>query len=191
MSGAVSSEPLETRGIGAEDQQVVGAVDVGHGDAEAPAEHEGRRDLFRHLVDGRGGVHVLRAERLDQRGAVERRPEAVSAWVTDVDGHRVAPTVGERRGEPAVDGLEGLLPRGLHQFAVAPHQRSRQAVRVIVELAQALRLRAQEAVAEDVILVAAHGDDLVVAHRDLEPAGGFAERTGAVVDRLRGHGLSA
>ena len=179
------------QGVGAEDQQVVGAVDVGHGDAETAAEHERRRDLFRHLVDRRGRVDVLRAERLDQRRAVERRPEAVRPGVADVDGDRVAPTVGERRREPAVDGLEGLLPRGLDQFAVAPNQRLRQAVRVVVELAQALRLRAQEAVAEDVILVAAHGDDLVVAHRDLEPAGRFAERTGAVVDRLRGHGPSA
>ena len=40
--------------VGAEDQQVVGAVDVGDRDAEPAAEHQPGGDLLRHLVDGRG-----------------------------------------------------------------------------------------------------------------------------------------
>jgi hypothetical protein len=37
--------------IGPEDQQVIGAIDVGHRHAEPGAEHQPGGDLLRHLVD--------------------------------------------------------------------------------------------------------------------------------------------
>ena len=44
--------------VGAEDQQVLGAVDVGDGNAERGAEHVPGRDLLGHLVDRAGGEDV-------------------------------------------------------------------------------------------------------------------------------------
>ena len=173
--------------VGAEDQQVVGAVDVGDRDAEPAAEHQPGGDLLRHLVDGRRRVDVLGPERLDQRRPVERRSEAVGGGVAEVDGDRVAPVLGEHLREAVVDRRERLLPARLDQLAVAAHERLGQAVGVLVKLLQALRLRAEEAAAEDVVGVAADRDDLVAAHRHRQAAGRLAERTGAVVDGLGFH----
>jgi hypothetical protein len=64
---------------------------------------------------------------------------------------------------------------------VAAHERRREPVRVLVQRLQAMRLRAQEAAAEDVVLVAADGDDVAARGFDGEPAGRLAERTGAEV----------
>ena len=38
-------------GVGAHDHEVVGTVDVGHGHARRRAEHVGRGNLLRHLID--------------------------------------------------------------------------------------------------------------------------------------------
>ena len=59
-----------------------------------------------------------------------------------------------------------------------------QAVGVLVQLLDPVRLRADEAVAEDVLRVAANRHHLPPLGLDLETAGGFAERAGSVV---RGH----
>ena len=53
--------------VGAEDEQVVGAVDVGHGNRRPAAEHERRGHLLGVLVDGAGAVEVARLQRLEQR----------------------------------------------------------------------------------------------------------------------------
>ena len=185
--GRREQRPVRDQRVGAEDHQVVGAVDVGDRDAEPGAEHEAGGDLLRHLVDGRGRVDVLRAERLAERRPVDHRAEAVGGGVAEVDGDRVAPALGERRGEAAVDLRQRLLPARLDELAVAADERRGQPVGVLVERLQALRLRADEAVAEDVVVVAADRDDLVAAHRHGEAAGRFAERAGAVVDRLGRH----
>ena len=102
----------------------------------------------------------------------------------DVHGRGVAAVRLEDGGEAAVDLLEGLVPGGLAQLAVAPDQRGGQPVGVLVELLQPVRLGADEAAAEHVLAVAAHGGHPIAVERDLEPAGGFAERAGAVVDAL-------
>ena len=116
--------------------------------------------------------------------AVGEEREVVRARVADVDGHGVAAVRLEDGGEAAVDLLEGLVPGDLAQLAVAADERRGQPVGVLVELLQPVRLGADEAAAEHVVAVAAHGRDPVAVERDLEPAGGFAERAGPVVDAL-------
>ena len=171
--------------VGAEHQQVVAAVHVRHRDREDRAEHLPGGDLLRHLVDRRGGVDVLRAERPQPDRPVHERRQVVRVRVAHVDGHGVPAVLVEDRREPALDLLERLLPAGLDQLAVAAHQRGGQPVRVLVELLEPERLGADEAAAEDVVGVAAHRHHLPSLGLDLEPAGRLAERTGAVV---RGHG---
>ena len=76
--------------------------------------------------------------------------------------------------------VERLVPGGLREAAVGLlDERRAQPVGVLVQVLQAGRLRADEAVAEDVLLVAADLDDLAPVERHLEAAGGLAERTGA------------
>jgi hypothetical protein len=117
----------------------------------------------------------------------------VGVRVADVDGDRVA-VPGEQRRQTAVDLLEGVVPRSLHQFAPTPHERGAQAVGVVVQLLDPEGLGTEEALGEDVVLVAPHLHDIPPLHRDREPAGRFAEGAGAVMGAgpvLRGHRAGA
>jgi hypothetical protein len=97
--------------------------------------------------------------------------------------------LGQHRRQAAVDLGECLVPgRGL-EAPVAPDQRRRDPVGVIVEGRDARALRADEAGAQDVVGVAANLRDAVVLDRQLEAAGRFTERAGGVLDR-RGDGAA-
>ncbi len=172
--------------VGAEHQQVVAAIQVRHGHAQQMAEHEPGRDLLGHLVHRAGREDVLRAERPEQHRVVGQEREVVGRRVPDVHGGGVPAVFLEDGGEAAVDLLEGLVPGGLAQLAVAPHERSGEPVGVLVELLEPVCLRADEPAAENVVAVTAHGGHAVAVEGYLQPAGGFAERTGPVVDAL-GH----
>ena len=153
--------------VGAEDQQVVGAVDVGHRDAErrrrtsAPA-----RDLLRHLVDGAGGEDVARPSASQEHAAVDERREVVRGRVAEVDGDGVAAAVGEDRGEAAVDLGERLVPGDRLEVARRrATQRRAQRGRGPRAAPSGRALRADEAVAEDVVLVAADPEHLAAVER--------------------------
>jgi len=96
--------------VGAEDQQVVGAVDVGHGDGGAAAEHQRRGHLLGVLVDGAGAEDVARLQRLEQDPPVDQAAQVVGVRVADVGGDRVAAVLGLDRGQTAIDLGEGLVP---------------------------------------------------------------------------------
>jgi hypothetical protein len=89
----------------------------------------------------------------------------------------------EDREQPALDLLERLVPADLHELPVPLHERAADPVRVLVELLERGALRADVALAEDVVLVAADAGDLLpfgtVLQRDLETAPGLAQRARA------------
>ena len=123
---------------------------------------------------------LRRAERLEQRPQVDRPVQGVGVRVAEVGADRVAVAVGEDRAEAGVDRLEGLVPARLDQLAVAADQRRREPVGVGVQLAEAGALRADEALAEDVVGVAADLASPRARRARAQPAGRLAERTGAV-----------
>ena len=122
--------------VGAQHQQVVGAVDVGHRHAEGRAEHQPGGHLLGHLVDRAGRVDVARAEGLHERAPVEQRVEVVGVRVAEVHGDGVAPVLLEDRPEAAVDLGERLVPRHLVEAGGRADQRRADPVRVLVELLQ-------------------------------------------------------
>ena len=158
--------------VGPEHEQVVGAVQVGHRHAQPAAEHEPGRDLLGHLVDGRGRVEVLRAQRLEQRAAVDRSREGVRGGVAQVHGDGVVAAGLAHRPEPLVDDREGLVPGGL----ATVNQRHAQPVGVLVQGLERDPLRAQEPVREHVLGVAADALHLPVGDLDREPTRRFAQR---------------
>ena len=63
--------------------------------------------------------------------------------------------------------------------AVTLHQRTAQAIGILVQLLERGALGTDEPVAEHVLSVASDAHDLVAPQRDLEPAGRLAEGAGA------------
>jgi len=121
---------------------------------------------------------------------VEGGAERGGGGVAEVRGQRVAAVFGFDLAEALVDERERLVPRHLVEPAVrASQQRRTQPVGVLVELGDRGALGADEALAEDVVRVAADLHDPVALQRQLEPAGGLAERARADGGgRLGGHG---
>ena len=177
--------------VGAQDQQVVGAVEVGDGEAGGRPEHQRRADLFGPLVHGAGRVDVARAQGPDERLPVEQPGQVVDVGVAQIDRHRVPPVLLEDRRQAALDLGEGLVPRRRLQRAggLVLDQRCTQPVGILVQLLEGRALGTDVAAAERVLPVTPDAaDGAVVADLDLEAAGRLTERAGPEV---RGHASNA
>ena len=164
------------KGIRADDHQVVGAVEVGHGERDRAAEHEAQRDVLGHLVEGARREHLMGAEPADDQRRVQAARDRVRVRVAEYTPTDVPPCLAHDVAQPVGDACERLVPRRLGQHAVTPDQRSCQPVGIVVQLGEARALRADEAGAEDVITVAAGAGDPAVLDRQRQAAGGLAQR---------------
>ena len=91
LAGEVGSGGQTTvgdKGIRADDHQVVGAVEVGHGERDGAAEHVAQRDVFGHLVKGAGGEHVAGAQRADDQRRVQAARDRVRIRVAEIHADR-------------------------------------------------------------------------------------------------------
>jgi hypothetical protein len=165
--------------VGAQDQQVVGAIHVGHRNGEHGAEHVAGGDLLGHLVERARREDVLGAEGADEPGEVDEHAQAVRRGVAEIQRGGVATVLLEDRLQPGVDLGERLVPGRLAQLAVAPDHRRAEAIRILVELLEPVRLGTEEAAAEHVVGIAADRDHLGAAGGDLQTARRLAERAGA------------
>ena len=177
--GCRSETSVGHQRISADDDQIVGPVEIRNRERHRGTEHVTARDVLGHLVQGAGGEDIAGAQGPDDGRHVERPGNGVGVRVAQVDPDRRA--AGGRDDPPQALGGSGerLIPTGLDQFAVAAHQRSVQPVGIVVEFGETGPLGADEPVTEDVIAVAAGAGDAVVLDGQDQPAGGFTEGTDA------------
>jgi hypothetical protein len=168
--------------VAAQDEQVLRAIDVRDRDGQAAAEHEGGAHHLGQLVGRAGAVALAGAERADQHRRVQHGIEAVGRRVAEVDGHRVV-AVALAHVEQAVDRLaQRLVPRHLDEVAAGPAQRPAQAVAVLGQRLEAVRLGTDVAARERIVDVAADTvDAAAVVDIDGDAAGRLAEGTGREV----------
>ncbi len=189
--GCGAQAPVGVQWVGADDQEVVGAVQVRYGDGQRIAVEQPAGDMLGHLVDGGGGEDAAGAEGGEQDGRVEGAGDGVHIGVAEHHGDggtgRFARTreLGgvavrlDQRAQPGLDGGERLVPGGLRQRSVAAHQGAGEPVGVGVQLTEGRAFGADEALAEDVVPVAADRGHPVTVHGDAEPASGLTERADA------------
>jgi hypothetical protein len=179
--------------VGAEDQQVVGPVEIRDGNRRAGPEHQRRRHLLGELIDRARRIQVAGGERSEQHSSVEQVGQVVGVRIAEIDGHPVA-VLGQDRGQPLVDLGERLIPAGRSVAAIGPaDQRPADTVGIGVQLLERKPLRSDEAVAEDIVAVAPDRDHVLALEVDREPTCRLAQRTGAnrgsvAVGRHRDHG---
>ncbi len=152
--GCGAQAPVGLPRIGAEHQQEVGAVEVGHGHGPGVTEQEPGGHVLGHLVDGAGRAEVPGAEGLDDGTQVERPAHVVDRRVAEVEGHGVATVGVPDPGEALLDGGEGLVPAHLPPAVAVLDDRCPQPVRVLVQLLERRALGADEPVAEHIVPVA-------------------------------------
>ena len=169
---------VRDEGIGSEDEEVVGAVDVGDGDGQRRAEHQGRGHLLRELVDGAGRVPAGRAEGADEGRQVERARRVVHVGVSEEQGDGVRSVRGDHGGQAGADQLEGVVPgRGDEATGrLVPDHGRPESVGIVMQLPDGRALGADEAAAEDVIHVTADGGHLPLVDGHAQPARGLAQR---------------
>ena len=173
--GGGAQTPVGLQGVGADEQQMVGAVQVGDGDGVGVAVEQSARHVLGHLVDGGGGEDAAGAQRPEQHRRVEGARHGVHVGVAEDHADGVRPVPLDQRAQPGGDGVEGLVPAGLAQDAVLPDERGAQPVGVAVGGSEGGALRADEPLAEHVVAVAAGAGDPGALDRQRQPAGGLAE----------------
>jgi len=104
----------------------------------------------------------------------------VHGRVADIDADAGALTVGEPGREAVGHACPGFFPGRFLQSSVASHQRSAQAIRIGMQIAERDTLGTQVAATEDVFAVAAYAHYAFVADADGKAAGRFAQGAGAV-----------
>lgn len=161
--------------VGAEEQQMVGAVDVRHRDGVRVTEEQSAGDVFGHLVEGARGEEGPGAERGQQGGRIERTGHGVHVRVAEDDTDGLPPVLFGQCGQGCRDRVERLAPTGLLQHAVLADEGGAEPVGVGVEPAEGSALGADEALAEDVVPVAAGAGDPCPLDGEGESAGGFAQ----------------
>ena len=104
--------------------------------------------------------------------------------VPDVDADGVVPVLRAEWRQAPRDLLERLFETGRLVAPVAAHERLPKPVGILVQVPEGNALRAQVAVAEDIVRIAPDRDDPLARHLDLQAAGGLADRA----DAQLGHG---
>jgi hypothetical protein len=186
--GGGAQTPVGLQGVGADEEQVVGAVEVGHGDRVGVAVEQPAGDVLGHLVDRGRGEEAAGAEAREQHRRVEGAGHGVHVGVAedDADGVRAVPL--HDGAQACRDRVERLLPGGLAQFAVLADEGGAQPVGVAVDGAEGGTLRADEPAAEHVLAVTAGPGDPGAVDGEGQPAGGLAQ--GADSQGGAGHGSS-
>ena len=171
--------PVGGHRVGTDDEEEVGAVDVGHREQQLVAEHLPGQELVRDLVHRRGAEPVAGAQAADEGGAVRGRAERMGVGVAEVDTDGVAAVLAGGRGEPVGHEVEGLVPLHLLPARVLaradPAHRSAQPVGVGVHVGQGDALGADVPPRERVLGVAADAGDLAVGEGDPQAADRLAQ----------------
>ena len=176
------SEPFDASGFAPSMSRCCVRSRSGTGTTDAAAEHVRRRHLLGVLVDGRRAEEVLRPERLERArarracplrlcadGLPRYTPTASRPWRSRIAGRRSAMTANASSHDASRNPPDGVLD-----------QRRAHAVGIVVQRLEADALRAQEALREHVVGIAADLHHLVPVEGHLETAGGLAERAGPV-----------
>ena len=168
--------------VGAEHEQIRGAVDIGHRQEQLVPEHQGRSDVVRKLIDRGRRETVDRTEATQQRRAVEQRPPIVDIWVAEVDTDRIATVIVLDSPNPLRGLVEGRIPTDALPIARrgAPH-RVTQSIRVILDVLQRHRLGANVTATEAVLTITADRDDTAILDPDFDAADGLAQVAGPVM----------
>ena len=171
--------PVGHQRVGADDDEVVGAIEIGNRECQGVAVQIAAGDVFGHLIQRAGREDRPGAQGTDDGGAVERTGDGVGIRIAHVDPDRGPAGGGDHPAQSCGDGGEGLRPSGFDEFAVVADHRVGQSVGVVVEFGEAGPLRADVSVAEHVVAVPACTADPVVVDAQHQSAGGFTQGTDA------------
>ena len=176
--GRAHQAAVRCQGVRAEDEEEVGAVDVGHRNQREVSEHAQRREHLRQLVGGAGRVDVPRPERARERQQVGHQTEVVRDRIAVVDADGVAAVPPPHTDESLGGAIQRLLPGRLAPARAVANQRRANAVRVVVQVGQRRRLGADVAAAERIVGVAPHRPDALSVDLDENAAQRLAKRAG-------------
>lgn len=129
-----------------------------------------------------------RSKLAEERRRVQDGRVVVDGRVSEVHGQRVVAMLDLETMDTFCGSVQRLIPVDLSPTIAAAPERSAQAIGVVMELCERRAFRANVTLAENIVPVAADGDDAITIELDGEPAHGLAQVAGAKVSRPRMHG---
>jgi hypothetical protein len=161
--------------VGADDQQIVSAIEVRHRHQHRATEHFFRSEHVWGLISRRSRVQVLGSERAQHTLPDRQQAQVVRDGVALIHRHRIA-TMGRAHGGETMRGArERLFPGRLSEDAAVLHHRRAQAIRVVAQRAHADDLGADEAPALRVVGVTTHAQHVATFDLYEDPAGRLAQ----------------
>lgn len=118
----------------ADEDQQVGAVDVGDRQEELVSVERPGDDLMGQLVDARGTEGVAAADRADELHAVGQSTERVHIGVAEIDPHRVRAVGRLDGGDPLGHDSDRLVPLDLDPLVSLAAHGGAQPVRVGMQI---------------------------------------------------------
>ena len=180
--------------IGAQHQPVIRAVDVGQRHRSTGAVHQRAGHLLGQLIHAAGRKYIATAQRRPKGPIVKEERYVVHVGIAEVGRQTVAPVLGDHPLDVFIDMRERLVPAYLFPArildAAAPNHGPLDPVRIVVQVPQRQALRAQKTFTQRILFIPANAGDAVTGGFDFQAAGGFTQRTGAVVGFGFAHGAT-
>ena len=183
--------PLDTAGLGPDDQHVIGAIDIGHRHQHLMAEHVQRCQHVGQLVDRGRRVQVLGAQVAKHQLANGQKAQVVRGRVALVHGQGVLAVALADLAQASARHVEGLVPRDGLEPVPDSHERCLQAVLVVVNVDETDHLWAHVALAERIVRIATHVSHLIAFYGQGDATDGLTEVTASMMQASSvcgGHG---
>ena len=174
--------------IGAEHQEIIGAIDIGNRQQELVPVHRGVDELVRPLVDRRRAEQIRRAQCLEQCRQVGDVAEMVHVGIAQVHRDRACAVRLLHGGEFLAGQRESLVPADRLPLRAGTAHRLGQPVRVRFQVEHGIALGADMATAERIGRIAPDRGQLAVLELQVQPADGFTQGAGAIAGNA-GHGV--
>ena len=166
-------------GVCAENQEVIGAVEIGDRNEGEMPEHAKRGEHLRQLIGRARRIHVLRLKRPCKRQRMGHQSEVVRDRIAVVHRDRVTPVRACGRGpEPSAARSNASSQETSRQRVPFADQGRADAVGIVVEVREGCGFGTDVAAAERVVFVAADRPDVLTVCVDENAARCFAQRAG-------------
>ncbi len=177
--------PVGGERVRSEHEEEMGPVHVGHRHHQLVAEHLQRGQHLRELIDGGGGEARPRSQRAGEELDAEHGGVGMDGRVADVERHRAAAVLALHLRHALARLGERRLPGHRAPAIAFPPLRLANPIRVVLDVRDGCRLRADVTLAEGIVRVAAHAGDGTALDFEREPADRLAEHAGVQGSRHR------
>ena len=174
-SATLRKDDLVTRGVGADPEQQLGALEVGDGSGGGRAVEQLRHRVLVRAVLGDRGELPIRAQPGAERHGAGAAQRVERGGIADVDADCVGAVVGDDRPGACGDLRDGVVPRDREEGVAVTPLRVQHPIGVVVDVGGADALAAGEPLGDRMVVIGPQAREAAVLDRRHETTPDLAE----------------